>query len=74
MENDSGGRVDVETVKPTQEAVWLAWWGIWWFILPMTVGMERKGWTGCILEVIGTELSSGLYVEAERKGEMKDKA
>lgn len=36
-------------------------------------GEERLD-LGCMLEVIGTELSSGLYVEAERKGEMKDKA
>lgn len=35
---------------------------------------EKRLDLGCILEVRGTELSSGLYVEAERKGEMKDKA
>lgn len=36
-------------------------------------GEERLD-LGCILEVIRTELSNGLCVEAERKGEMKDTA
>lgn len=36
-------------------------------------GEKRVDW-GCIFEVIRTGLSNGLDVEAERKGEVKDKA